>query len=64
MKLTRTLVGASVAAALSLTGLGHAAFADPPSTPDPSAQSATTAAGRPSLHKEQASRLLRAAFGD
>ncbi len=45
MKLTRTLVGASVAAALSLTGLGHAAFADPPSTPDPSAQSAATAAG-------------------
>ena len=27
-------------------------------------ESATTAAGRPSLHKEQASRLLRAAFGD
>ena len=27
-------------------------------------ESATAAAGRPSLHQEQASRLLRAAFGD
>ncbi|MBF0940911.1 MAG: alpha-L-fucosidase, partial [Schaalia georgiae] len=45
MKLTRTLVGVSVAAALSLTGLGHAALADPPPATDSGTQSAATAAG-------------------